>query len=57
MAITIDTPSCVGCGACITACPLDLIILSDGMSSIADEGSCIECGSCVDACPLGIITL
>ncbi|MDR3053452.1 MAG: 4Fe-4S binding protein [Coriobacteriales bacterium] len=56
MAISINGAECIACGACVSACPLDLITVSD-VAVIEDTDSCIECGSCVDACPLGIIEL
>lgn len=56
MAITIDKDSCIACGACVSACPLNLIDVED-FAVINDPDSCIECGACVDACPLRVISL
>jgi len=57
MAITIETGSCIGCGACVSTCPLDLLELADDVVVINDPDACIECGSCIDACPLGVLSL
>lgn len=57
MAISIDGGTCIGCAACIDACPLELISINDAVATIEDEDSCIECGACVDACPTEAISL
>ena len=43
---------CIGCGACMDACPVGAISEADGKCAInADE--CIDCGSCAGTCPVG----
>jgi len=56
----IDPSRCVGCGACVNACPPNAL-------SIADEGGyrvlklfigrCIFCGRCEEVCPFQAIKL
>ena len=49
---TIKAEDCVGCGACVDACPQDAITVDDVAVIGAD---CIDCGACIDECPSGAI--
>lgn len=54
-AISLDTAKCVGCNACVKACPvIDANIAKtddDGKLLIhVDESKCIKCGACIRAC-------
>ena len=42
---------CVGCGACVKACPLHVAAVKDGKVTFTD--ACNDCGRCVRACPTG----
>lgn len=43
---------CVGCGACVSACPIGAIKLENNVAVI-DKEECIDCGSCASECPVG----
>jgi pyruvate formate lyase activating enzyme len=45
-----DAASCVGCGACVTACPEGHVSLRGGVAW-TDRDACAGCGRCVAACP------
>ena len=54
--LRIDAEKCVGCGACVSACPSDALKITDGLAA-ADAGACVLCGICVDTCPTGAIAV
>ncbi len=56
MAAVVDEETCVGCGTCVDACPVDAISMENDKAKI-DAGKCTECGSCVDECPVGAISI
>ncbi|MDR0932122.1 MAG: 4Fe-4S binding protein [Victivallales bacterium] len=56
MAAKVDNDKCVGCEACVGACPIEAISMNDGKAAV-DAGSCIDCGACVGECPSEAISL
>jgi pyruvate formate lyase activating enzyme len=48
--IFFDAASCVGCGACVPACPEGAVALRGGVAW-TDRDACAGCGRCVAACP------
>ena len=57
----IDPSMCVGCGACVRACPEQaehaVLGLIGGKASLLEAGNCIGHGACRTACPVGAISL
>ncbi|MFK5880395.1 MAG: NAD(P)-binding domain-containing protein [Flavobacteriaceae bacterium] len=54
----IDLNTCIGSGACITACPeKDILGIVDGVATVINTANCIGHGACFHACPVEAITL
>lgn len=50
----LDSDSCMGCGACVSKCPVEAIKLKEDemgvYRSYVDSNICIKCGKCIDVC-------
>lgn len=54
----VATDACIGCGACVTACPEgDVLALIDGKATIVNGHKCVGHSLCAEACPVGAITM
>jgi thioredoxin reductase len=54
----IDLSQCIGCGACVRACPEDGVLdLLHGQAVVVHGARCVGHGRCADACPTGAIAL
>lgn len=54
----IDPSKCVGCGACVRACPEgDILGLINGKAELIEPSHCIGHGACKESCPRDAITL
>ena len=54
----IDESECVGCAACVGACPEgDVLGLIDGKARLVRAANCIGHGACARACPVAAIQL
>ena len=50
-----DTPACVSCHACTTACPMSLEVQAMVLSRVMENSECILCGTCIDVCRHNVI--
>ena len=55
MDVKLAKEECIGCTACLGACPFGAITMEDDKAVITN--GCTVCGACVDACPVGAITI
>ncbi len=54
--ITIDKDKCIACGACKTACPVQLFSIVDDKATLTgDPDKCVLCQACENTCPVGAI--
>ena len=51
----IDAEMCIGCEACVDACPVVAISMIDGVAKV-DKKKCTGCGVCVLECPVDAIS-
>ena len=50
----VDTDKCIGCGACVEACPWHMPTVNP---ETGKSSKCIACGACVAGCPSGPLTI
>ena len=54
----IDLNTCIGSGACISACPeKDILGIADGVATVINTANCVGHGACFHACPVEAISL
>ena len=51
----IDTEKCIGCEACLAACPFGALEMREDKAFVNDK--CTLCGACVEVCPTEAITV
>ena len=52
MAYKINKNVCIGCGACMGACPVEAISQGEDGKMVIDKNICISCGTCFAVCPV-----
>ena len=52
--VAVKAKRCIGCVACMKACPTKAIRTRSGVAVI-DYDRCIDCGECITACPQGAV--
>lgn len=55
--IDINTEDCGGCEKCSIACPNNVLIIVEGVSSVRDAQVCKSCKVCMAICPNDCITV
>lgn len=61
--IVINIERCKGCGVCLTACPNDVLALSNEVNAkgyhyiMKVNSECIGCANCAVVCPDAVITV
>jgi MinD superfamily P-loop ATPase len=51
--IAINHKKCDECGACISVCRKDALVLGEKLEVLADR--CVSCGVCVNICPFAAL--
>ena len=52
----IEPQTCIGCGACLKACPADAVVGEKKKPHTIDQAKCISCGACYDVCPVSAVS-
>ena len=55
--LTLDQPTCIGCGRCLEVCPHQVFAADGAKVRLADRDACMECGACALNCPVKAITV
>ncbi|MGI5869438.1 MAG: FAD-binding protein [Kiritimatiellia bacterium] len=54
--LKVNPDLCVGCGACVSACPFGALSMGDTIVA-CNADLCTGCGACVSACPVNALSL
>ena len=53
----IDASTCLGCSACVDACPYDVLALEDFVAKVARPSDCCGLTTCEERCPNGSLVV
>jgi len=53
--LIIDTEACIGCAACVAACPFGALRMEEDKAVVDDK--CTACGACLEVCPVEALSL
>ena len=53
----VDKTKCIGCGTCVSMCPVGAISFDEDGQACIDREKCIRCGTCEAVCPVCAIKL
>ena len=54
--VKVNSTLCVGCGSCMTVCPIGAIKYNAEGKAEIDQSQCIKCQTCASVCPMQAIT-
>ena len=59
LSFEVDLQSCTRCGECIADCPARIIVMEEGVPTIAPdrEATCYRCQHCLAICPTGAVSI
>ena len=57
IAFTVYEERCIGCGACVEACPMKILKMENDLCVMMDISRCLECGTCIRECPQDAIEI
>jgi NAD-dependent dihydropyrimidine dehydrogenase PreA subunit len=55
--VIIDKKICIGCGACVENCPVNILYIFDDKCNVTDETKCDKGKGCEIVCPTGAIRI
>lgn len=53
----VNKEKCIGCGTCVSICPVGAISFDKDGKAVIDKTKCIHCGACEASCPVSAIDL
>lgn len=54
--INLDREKCIDCGACISVCPVDCLVMKNFELKVEEE-KCILCEKCINTCPFKALSI